>query len=105
MLFFAESIEWPDEDDFPVIDEVKDLTTALLMQNPLDRLGTGGTHEVKEHIFFEGLDWDTLLRQKAKFIPALEHEEDTTYFDSMYHLPWSKFLIPYLPLHILIVTK
>jgi len=39
-------------------------------------------HQVKEHIFFEGLDWDGLLRQKAEFIPHVQNEEDTSYFDS-----------------------
>lgn len=38
--------------------------------------------EVKMHTFFMGLDWNGLLRQKAEFIPQLETEEDTSYFDS-----------------------
>ena len=41
-----------------------------------------GDHEVKIHIYFVGLDWDALLRQKAEFIPQLDDEEDTSYFDS-----------------------
>ena len=48
----------------------------------MDRLGLGGTHEVKEHEFFAGVDWDSVLRQKAEFVPELENEEDTSYFDS-----------------------
>lgn len=36
------------------------------------------------HMFFLGLDWNGLLRQKAEFIPQLETEEDTSYFDSMW---------------------
>lgn len=42
----------------------------------------GGAFEVKQHSFFTELDWNTLLRQKAEFIPHLESEEDTSYFDS-----------------------
>lgn len=42
----------------------------------------GGTQEVKQHMFFSGLDWNGLLRQKAEFIPQLEAEDDTSYFDS-----------------------
>lgn len=38
---------------------------------------------MKQHSFFTELDWNTLLRQKAEFIPHLESEEDTSYFDSM----------------------
>jgi len=37
---------------------------------------------VKQHRFFTDLDWNSLLRQKAEFIPQLESEDDTSYFDS-----------------------
>eukprot|EP00061_Rhincodon_typus_P014373 g41352.t1 len=40
-----------------------------------------GAYEVKQHNFFRGLDWNGLLRQKAEFIPQLESEDDTSYFD------------------------
>jgi microtubule-associated serine/threonine kinase len=33
-----DDIEWPEEDDFPVQLEAKDMIGALLQQNPLDRL-------------------------------------------------------------------
>ncbi|NXS00447.1 MAST4 kinase, partial [Oxylabes madagascariensis] len=42
----------------------------------------GGAYEVKQHQFFRSLDWNSLLRQKAEFIPQLESEDDTSYFDS-----------------------
>lgn len=42
----------------------------------------GGAAEVKQHQFFHNLDWNSLLRQKAEFIPQLESEDDTSYFDS-----------------------
>lgn len=42
----------------------------------------GGVAEVKQHPFFHNLDWNGLLRQKAEFIPQLESEDDTSYFDS-----------------------
>lgn len=42
----------------------------------------GGAAEVKQHPFFHNLDWNGLLRQKAEFIPQLESEDDTSYFDS-----------------------
>lgn len=37
---------------------------------------------MKHHAFFLHLDWNGLLRQKAEFIPQLESEDDTSYFDS-----------------------
>ncbi|CAG5132563.1 unnamed protein product, partial [Candidula unifasciata] len=77
-----ENIQWPDEEDWQVRDDAKDLILGLLQHDPLQRLGTGGAHEVKEHIFFAGLNWENLLRQKAEFVPQLDNEEDTSYFDS-----------------------
>merc|ERR1719474_1408761 len=86
-----DDVEWPEEEDWPVQIEAKDIITLLLQQNPLDRLGTGGAFEVKEHFYFSGgdfgsggssVDWTSLLRMKADFIPQLEDEDDTSYFDS-----------------------
>uniref|UniRef100_A0A8C9XKM0 non-specific serine/threonine protein kinase n=1 Tax=Sander lucioperca TaxID=283035 RepID=A0A8C9XKM0_SANLU len=76
-----DDIIWPEgEDALPA--DAQDLITRLLRQSPLERLGTGGTTEVKMHMFFLGLDWNGLLRQKAEFIPQLETEDDTSYFDT-----------------------
>jgi microtubule-associated serine/threonine kinase len=61
----SDDIEWPDSDEWPIQEEVKDLISALLVRDPNYRLGTvGGAHEVKEHVYFKGLDWNSLLRQK-----------------------------------------
>uniref|UniRef100_H2LV17 non-specific serine/threonine protein kinase n=1 Tax=Oryzias latipes TaxID=8090 RepID=H2LV17_ORYLA len=77
----SDEIVWPEGDDALPAD-AQDLITRLLSQNPLERLGTGGASEVKQHPFFLGLDWNGLLRQKAEFIPQLEAEDDTSYFDT-----------------------
>ncbi|KAM3619347.1 uncharacterized protein V6R79_006763 [Siganus canaliculatus] len=77
----SDEIIWPEGDDALPVD-AQDLITRLLRQNPLDRLGTGGASEVKQHSFFFGFDWNGLLRQKAEFIPQLEAEDDTSYFDT-----------------------
>ncbi|XP_078419046.1 microtubule-associated serine/threonine-protein kinase 4 isoform X3 [Cetorhinus maximus] len=77
----SDEINWPEGDEAPASD-AQDLITMLLRQNPLERLGTGGAYEVKQHNFFHGLDWNGLLRQKAEFIPQLESEDDTSYFDT-----------------------
>jgi len=78
----ADDIEWPSEEDWPVALETKYIISALLQQNARDRLGTAGSQEVKEHVYFQGLDWNSLLRQKVEFVPHLENDEDTSYFDS-----------------------
>jgi len=36
--------------------------------------------QVKLHPWFRGLDWASLARTKAAFIPAVDHEYDTSYF-------------------------
>nr|XP_012631490.1 microtubule-associated serine/threonine-protein kinase 2 isoform X3 [Microcebus murinus] len=77
----SDEIVWPEGDD-ALPPEAQDLTSKLLHQNPLERLGTGSAYEVKQHPFFTGLDWTGLLRQKAEFIPQLESEDDTSYFDT-----------------------
>lgn len=77
-----DSIEWPSEEEWPVTEESKDVITRLLAHNPLDRLGAAGAQEVKMHAFFDEIDWDSLLRQKAEFVPVLENDEDTSYFDT-----------------------
>ncbi|XP_030049071.1 microtubule-associated serine/threonine-protein kinase 4 isoform X2 [Microcaecilia unicolor] len=77
----SDDINWPEKDEAPPYDS-QDLITLLLKQNPLERIGTGGAHEVKQHHFFNNLDWNGLLRQKAEFIPQLESEDDTSYFDT-----------------------
>ena len=41
-----------------------------------------GVLGVKQHKFFESIDWDNLLRVKSEFVPELQGEEDTSYFDS-----------------------
>ncbi|XP_076613601.1 microtubule-associated serine/threonine-protein kinase 1 isoform X3 [Chaetodon auriga] len=77
----SDEINWPEGEDAPPLD-AQELITLLLRQNPLERMGAGGAAEVKQHQFFHNLDWNSLLRQKAEFIPQLESEDDTSYFDT-----------------------
>lgn len=81
LFCISDDIEWPDENECPIQPEAKNIISSLLQQNPRDRLGTGGSHEVKDHPYFYGVDWNSLLRQKAEFMPQLGDEEDTSYFD------------------------
>uniref|UniRef100_A0AC35U4L1 Non-specific serine/threonine protein kinase n=1 Tax=Rhabditophanes sp. KR3021 TaxID=114890 RepID=A0AC35U4L1_9BILA len=77
-----------DDPEFPEGDEGLDsdgenLIKALLEKNPNDRIGTyGGAVQVSSHAFFSSLNFNTLLRQKAEFVPNLEGEDDTSYFDT-----------------------
>ncbi|KAM3938804.1 microtubule-associated serine/threonine-protein kinase 3 isoform 7-T7 [Leptodactylus fuscus] len=77
----SDDIVWPGGDE-SLPGDAQDLITRLLRQNALDRLGTGGAQEVKQHVFFYSLDWNGLLRQKAEFVPQLDADDDTSYFDT-----------------------
>ena len=39
-----------------------------------------GAGEIKLHPWFRGLDWTSLARTKAAFVPACDDELDTSYF-------------------------
>ncbi|CAK9158632.1 unnamed protein product [Ilex paraguariensis] len=56
----------------------------LLTEDPNQRLGASGASEVKKHPFFRDINWDTLARQKAAFVPTSESALDTSYFTSRY---------------------
>uniref|UniRef100_A0A8C3CGV8 non-specific serine/threonine protein kinase n=1 Tax=Cairina moschata TaxID=8855 RepID=A0A8C3CGV8_CAIMO len=77
----SDEILWPEGDE-ALPPDAQHLISRLLQPDPLQRLGAGGAQEVKAHGFFAALDWTGLLRQKAEFVPHLESEEDTSYFDT-----------------------
>jgi serine/threonine protein kinase len=77
-----EEVEYPTGDE-ALEPEAESLIRMLLEKNPVDRIGTiGSAPAVMAHPFFASLDFDSILRQKAEFIPQLENDEDTSYFDS-----------------------
>lgn len=61
--------------------KAKDLICRLICDVPY-RLGTKrGIEEFKEHPFFDGIDWNNLANTDAPFIPRLDSDTDTRYFD------------------------
>lgn len=77
------NIPWPGIPD-EMSPEAADLINRLLTEDPQQRLGARGASEVKQHVFFKDINWDTLARQKAAFVPASESPMDTSYFTSRY---------------------
>ncbi|KAI1356696.1 putative response regulator receiver RIM15p [Xylaria sp. FL0043] len=84
----ARKIEWPDDEEI-VSPEAKDLINRLLCLDPQQRLGknleekyASGGEEIRNHPWFAGMNWDTLLEDEAQFVPQPENPEDTEYFDS-----------------------
>ncbi|KAF2076981.1 hypothetical protein CYY_001690 [Polysphondylium violaceum] len=57
--------------------EVIDLIKRLVCEK--DRLKTAD--EIKLHPFFKNINWDTIRKQKAPFIPELKSPTDTSNFD------------------------
>jgi protein-serine/threonine kinase len=53
---------------------------SSLICNSENRLGRGGAHEIKNHAFFRGVEFDSLRRIRAPFEPRLTSNIDTTYF-------------------------
>ena len=62
--------------------EAEDLIFKLI-NNPKERLGIGGSEEIKAHPFFKGVDWNNIRNTKAPFIPKLKNDYDTAYFDTI----------------------
>ena len=86
----ARKIQWPDETESePISDEAKDLINKLLCTDPKQRLGANregkfesGGEEIRNHPWFHGITWATLLEDEAQFVPQPENPEDTEYFDA-----------------------
>uniref|UniRef100_A0A0N5AG00 non-specific serine/threonine protein kinase n=1 Tax=Syphacia muris TaxID=451379 RepID=A0A0N5AG00_9BILA len=78
----GEELEFPDgEEALPR--EAESMIALLLEKNPAQRLGTlGGAQQISAQAFFSNLDFRNLLRQKAEFVPQLESDEDTSFFDT-----------------------
>jgi ribosomal protein S6 kinase alpha-5 len=63
---------------------VKDLLKRLLAKDPKQRLGCGikGADEIRQHVWFRGLDWDLLKGKKLPppFVPVIRDELDVSNF-------------------------
>ncbi|KAJ5592010.1 uncharacterized protein N7459_002379 [Penicillium hispanicum] len=82
-------INWPDEPEEYTTPEALDLMNKLMTINPRERIGANveekfpnGGAEIRHHPWFSDINWDTLLEDKAQFVPTLENPEDTEYFDA-----------------------
>ena len=64
----------------------RDLIEKLFVSNPKKRLGYKSADEVKNHPFFQGIDFDKVLKKEYKppFIPKLNDDTDLRYFDENY---------------------
>lgn len=79
-LILKGEIDWTPMEENGVSPLAVDLIAKLLHQTPKERLGHLGASQVKNHPYFSDIDWDTLLTEKALFIPKLADPTDTSYF-------------------------
>ena len=52
-----------------------------LITDSENRLGRNGVDDIKNHPFFEAMDWSALRKQKAPYIPNVTSEISTENFD------------------------
>ncbi|CAI2368652.1 unnamed protein product [Moneuplotes crassus] len=59
---------------------------GLLERDPTMRLGANGVEDIKNHEYFETIDWDALERREVKppYNPRLKSEKDVKHIDSKY---------------------
>jgi len=59
---------------------------GLLERDPTTRLGANGVEDIKNHEYFETIDWDALERREVKppYNPRLKSEKDVKHIDSKY---------------------
>ncbi|KAK3153920.1 hypothetical protein QOZ80_2BG0183280 [Eleusine coracana subsp. coracana] len=71
-------LKFPEEARLTV--DAKDLISKLLC-NVDQRLGTKGAEEIKEHSWFNGVEWDKLYEIEAAYLPQVTDELDTQNFE------------------------
>ena len=70
-------------DDVVISKEAEDLIFKMI-NNSNERLGKNGVEEIKAHPFFKNVDWKNIRNSKAPFIPELENDYDTKYFEEKF---------------------
>ena len=70
-------------DDVVISKEAEDLIFKMI-NNSNERLGKNGVEEIKAHPFFKNVDWENIRNSKAPFIPELENDYDTKYFEEKF---------------------
>jgi len=68
-------------DEQLISDQGWDLITRLICE-PSKRIGRIGIEEIMKHPWFKGFDWDSIQETRPPFVPVLDGEIDTSYFQN-----------------------
>jgi len=79
-------------------DVCKDLILKLVNHSE-NRLGKNGSKEIKAHPFFKGINWMKIKEMKPPFIPKLNSDYDTKYFEKY------DYIEPFIPKKETIIRK
>jgi hypothetical protein len=59
---------------------------GLFEKDPNKRLGSdpNGSDSIKRHVWFERVDWDSILAKRIKppFVPKIKDDTDVSHFDN-----------------------
>jgi hypothetical protein len=66
-------------------ESAKDFFSKILKKKPSERLGYNGPEEVKQHPWFNDIDWEKLYRKEVKppYKPKLDSPDDLKHFEDV----------------------
>ncbi|SCV73627.1 BQ2448_6057 [Microbotryum intermedium] len=80
---YRKIIDWKNQlyfpDDVRLSRESEDMIRKMITGHET-RLGRNSADEIKNHVFFTGVDWTTIRNIESPFIPQLRSLTDTSYF-------------------------
>ncbi|XP_071317071.1 myotonin-protein kinase isoform X5 [Trachinotus anak] len=79
IIHFQEYFEFPPTGP-EISDKARSFITGLICEKEI-RLGRKGTSDFRSHPFFCGLDWSSLHKLSAPFLPEVSNPTDTSNFD------------------------
>ncbi len=84
-------VEYPEVDEEDWTSATDDFVRRLLDPNPKTRLGAESIEEIKNHPFFQGIDWSPNSRLVPPYLPCMSPKHEKT-AEGNSELTWSSYL-------------